>query len=393
MWRGWLSALRRLTRLYRSIDGQPLSKLSNVDLMRFWPELNQALYDLWPAALVPELGAYGGEPVLRQALVKATGDDHIVREGLAVLSAPMKPSFYQAEEISLLHACLSRNPKIPLQRHARKYFWLKNSYAHTQVLPLRFFQARARNIHQPRQSLVRMKQRLQRISRERRKFIHRLPSARTIRPIAEGLAFCIWWQDQRKQEIFRYQHYLHRLAHEIARRARVPRSLFDRAAPEEVRLRLTSSQRRRLVRRRAPFVLAQTLDGSQVIDGPRGAAIVRVLWDQPAQPTTTQLRGVVTCQTRQPVRGQVFVVRDHADIAKFPAGRILVATMTAPEYITAIRKARAIVTDTGGITSHAAIVSRELNIPCIVGTKAATAMFKNGDIIMVDTKQGIVKKG
>ena len=70
---------------------------------------------------------------------------------------------------------------------------------------------------------------------------------------------------------------------------------------------------------------------------------------------------------------------------------ILVAPMTSPEYILAMRKASAIVTDTGGMTCHAAIVSRELGIPCIVGTKIATKVFKDGMKIEVDTKNGIVK--
>ena len=57
-----------------------------------------------------------------------------------------------------------------------------------------------------------------------------------------------------------------------------------------------------------------------------------------------------------------------------------------------MKKAIAIVTDTGGITSHAAIVSRELGKPCIAGTKIATKVFKDGDLIEVDANKGIVKK-
>jgi pyruvate,water dikinase len=58
----------------------------------------------------------------------------------------------------------------------------------------------------------------------------------------------------------------------------------------------------------------------------------------------------------------------------------------------ACRKAAAIVTDLGGLVSHAAIVSRELNIPCIVGTKHATKIFKDGDMVEVDTQTGVVRK-
>lgn len=70
---------------------------------------------------------------------------------------------------------------------------------------------------------------------------------------------------------------------------------------------------------------------------------------------------------------------------------ILVCEMTTPEHILLMKKAAAIITDKGGILSHAAIVSRELKIPCIVGTKNATQILKDGDLIEVNANKGIVK--
>ena len=79
------------------------------------------------------------------------------------------------------------------------------------------------------------------------------------------------------------------------------------------------------------------------------------------------------------------------DVAKFKKGEILVTEMTRPDTILACKKASAIVTDEGGITSHAAIISRELGVPCIVGTINATKILKNGDLIEIDANEGIVK--
>ncbi|MFA6099944.1 MAG: PEP-utilizing enzyme [Patescibacteria group bacterium] len=72
-------------------------------------------------------------------------------------------------------------------------------------------------------------------------------------------------------------------------------------------------------------------------------------------------------------------------------GDVLVASMTRPEMLPAMKKASAIVTDEGGVTCHAAIVSRELNIPCVIGTKIATTMIKDGDRVEVNATQGIVR--
>ncbi len=72
-------------------------------------------------------------------------------------------------------------------------------------------------------------------------------------------------------------------------------------------------------------------------------------------------------------------------------GDILVTGSTGPEMILACKKAGAIITEEGGITSHAALVSREFRIPCIIGTKIATKVLKDGDLVEVDAERGIVK--
>ena len=65
--------------------------------------------------------------------------------------------------------------------------------------------------------------------------------------------------------------------------------------------------------------------------------------------------------------------------------------MTRPEFLPLAKKAKAIITDEGGITCHAAVISRELKKPCIVGTKIATKILQDGDIVTLDGSKGIVK--
>ncbi|MBU0666741.1 MAG: hypothetical protein KKB65_08540 [Nanoarchaeota archaeon] len=77
---------------------------------------------------------------------------------------------------------------------------------------------------------------------------------------------------------------------------------------------------------------------------------------------------------------------------QFYKGEILVTTMTRIEFVPIMKKAAAIITDEGGIASHAAVVSRELGIPCIVGTKVATKRLKTGDFVEMNLKTGVVRK-
>jgi pyruvate,water dikinase len=76
---------------------------------------------------------------------------------------------------------------------------------------------------------------------------------------------------------------------------------------------------------------------------------------------------------------------------KIPTETILVTSMTHPDDVPLIKKSKAVVTDEGGILSHAAITARELKIPCVIGTKFATKMLKNGTLVEVDADAGVVR--
>ena len=91
--------------------------------------------------------------------------------------------------------------------------------------------------------------------------------------------------------------------------------------------------------------------------------------------------------------GPVKILKSPKEIAKVKTGDVLVAKMTSPDYVPAMKKAVAIVTDEGGETSHAAIVSRELGIPCVVGTKEATKRLKDEVVVTVDGAKGAVYLG
>jgi phosphohistidine swiveling domain-containing protein len=100
--------------------------------------------------------------------------------------------------------------------------------------------------------------------------------------------------------------------------------------------------------------------------------------------------GQVAC--KGVVRARVRVMFHTNEHSKMQPGEILIANMTHPDYMPAIRKASAIVTDEGGIVCHAAVISRELKIPCVIGTANATKIFHDGDFVEVDAVNGVVRK-
>ena len=91
--------------------------------------------------------------------------------------------------------------------------------------------------------------------------------------------------------------------------------------------------------------------------------------------------------------GVVIIINSPKEIDRVQKGQILVTTMTTPDFVPAMKKVNGIITDKGGQTSHAAIVSRELGVPCVVGTKTATKFLKEGDIVTLNGTTGEVWKG
>ncbi len=91
-------------------------------------------------------------------------------------------------------------------------------------------------------------------------------------------------------------------------------------------------------------------------------------------------------------KGRVKIVLHSADLSKIKDGDVLVTPMTRPEYVLMMKRCSGIVTDEGGMLCHAAIVSRELGIPCVVGTKHATEILHDGDLVEVDADHGVIRR-
>lgn len=103
-----------------------------------------------------------------------------------------------------------------------------------------------------------------------------------------------------------------------------------------------------------------------------------------------EIHGVVACLGGI-IRGRAKVCLDKSEIGKVKNGDILVAQFTTPDYVPAMEKSAAIVADQGGVSSHAAIVSRELGIPSVIATKIGTRLIKDNDLLEVDAHKGIVR--
>jgi phosphohistidine swiveling domain-containing protein len=185
---------------------------------------------------------------------------------------------------------------------------------------------------------------------------------------------------------------LHRsLLTEIAKRLNITRAAVQFMLQGEVRDALVDGliDREKIADRLTePCVLYTKKNFERVYEG-KEAEILRQGIKSEIDHTQTEFRG----QTAQPgfAVGTVKIIIRAKDMAKMNQGDILVSIATDPDIVPAMKKAAAIITEQGGITSHAAIVSRELGTPCIIGTKIATKLLNDGDTVEVDANKGVVK--
>ena len=136
------------------------------------------------------------------------------------------------------------------------------------------------------------------------------------------------------------------------------------------------------------------LDGKvEVIFGDKATAIIDSLKQEEKIGIEENVKEIIG-KSASPgkVRGKVKICPTAQDSHIVEDGDILVTGMTTPDYVPAMKKAGAIVTDEGGLLCHAAIISRELGKPCVIATKIATKVLKTGDLVEVDADNGIIKK-
>ncbi len=185
--------------------------------------------------------------------------------------------------------------------------------------------------------------------------------------------------------------FLHKLFRHIAQKENIDEKLLRAIAPQEL---LDYSRSGKLPdisllkRRYQNSVVVTTSEKNEIFLGDSAQEIIRHVSGLPSG-TISQLEGVIAYKGY--AKGTARLISHIDDMHKFKKGDILVSPMTRPEFLPVMKISAAYVTDAGGILCHAAIVARELKKPCIIGTKIATKVLKDGMSVEVDAEKGIVK--
>jgi phosphohistidine swiveling domain-containing protein len=317
-------------------------------------------------------------------------------EEISKLTSFPERSFLMAEEYELLKIALEKNGEKRnklIAGHWQKFNWLLNGYHGVRVINEEFFSKRLKDLIQSRKIKTRLnylknysagvKLNFQRLIKK-----YKLDK-QTIR-LAQLTQRSSYLQDDRKRKQLETMVYISKLYRELAGRVNtnLEPSLYINFVEFDYFIK-NRNPLPELKKRQKSFRL--TLNWSKPKFSTAKVIELQKFLDQAyAGKWGKEVKGVVAQPGK--VRGTVKIIKNLAGIPDFKNGQILVTQMTSPDYIVAIKKAKAIITDDGGLTCHAAIVARELKKPCIVGTRNATRLLKDGDLVEVDAKKGIVVK-
>ncbi|MBP6944798.1 hypothetical protein KBD61_04890 [Patescibacteria group bacterium] len=201
-----------------------------------------------------------------------------------------------------------------------------------------------------------------------------------------------YWREHRKKVNLMGIHILLSLLAELEKKTGIPKETLAYLAPEEfsgVQRGIVSKETLEQRRTQGVMIIIKE-EGYHLLIDKEAASLKQECESSIEHPEApTILYGQIACQGY--AKGKARIMLSEKDFARFEDGDILVTSMTRPEFVPLMHRAAGIITNEGGITCHAAIVSRELNKPCLIGTRKATDLIKEGDLIEVRAHHGTVR--
>jgi phosphohistidine swiveling domain-containing protein len=318
----------------------------------------------WQPTILAEFSLYGAEAVLHQRLARFNDRDR--QEIWGGMTLPDQPTFVQRIDAEL---ALSAKPAAI----AVAYPWIQDGYNGTFNTAEKYFKERLRVV---KKNVV-----TQFGSEKKRLAIiagHRL-TKHEIRTLGLARELSLF-MDERKLWMMRTRTYIQRVAEQASS---VLLAINLKAAYETTLEGLAAGT--------AEPYFGVTFLGGKSINLSRDDVSLAWDWYVEFRASHTVLRGIVASSGgRHFMNGDVFIAQSPEDA--MPDNAVLVVPSTSPSYVPLMRKARALITDHGGMMSHAAIVAREFGLPCIVSTGRSTKILKNGDKVILDLVKGEINK-
>jgi phosphohistidine swiveling domain-containing protein len=419
----WSKDEKNYYKMLNEIEKKDLTKLTDTKLLEFNDKCFLSILNRCSSSSIIDGFALGSDEMIagkiKNAFDNSTLKDKMrFTEVFSTLTAPIHLSFINNAEVELFILAQkikkegysdffkekpvneilkkikgTKTEKI-ISKHQKKYYWIRNNYVDDNILGNDYFIEELKKIFSSTINIDLEVKRLKNTPLEHKKAKKELLKKIKLDSELKGLITIsedfTYWQDERKKSSFLTTHYLNKILIEISKRTGIEIDLLKYSTPRELDSVFSGGlKKEELTLRKQNCVYYWDKQGVDCVYGMEADKVKESILGSKDLGQVDDFRGL-TASVGKAI-GRVKILKSVTEMSKIEQGDILVAVMTRPDYIPAMKKASAIVTDEGGITCHAAIVSRELKIPCIIGTKIATKVLKDGQMVEVNANHGWVK--
>ncbi len=375
--------------LDKAIDNLPdLKSLSDDELKKVFEEFCDCFEEAWkPFIFIDSFDLYWEEII--NNLLNKEYKNNLTDDEVKTLLMPDVPSFIQEEEISLLKLKINFSEE-GLEKHQKEFFWYKNNYGNAETQPIPHFREKLEKIKNPEKKLKEIEEKFSILAKKKKEIFENHDMPKNVLKFFRLMSSLGHRRDVRKRVNCKGDAILRRFIEEVARRKNINWRLYEQLPfiNKSDKIFTISEEELKAIGNKMIALFSEKEDPA-FFYGDEAEELKKV-YDDRIKQEFKELKGQIA--NKGCVKGRVKIIMKQDEFSKMEEGDILVSYMTRPEFVPIMKKAAAIITNEGGITSHAAIVSRELGKPCIIGTQVATKVLKDGDLVEVDANHGIVRK-
>lgn len=411
----FIKTLKEATKIQKKINSisvpqSKLYKLSQKKLHSYYKSLVKLSLEWWKyASIAEDKGLVVEEKLVPLIMKNHAISGEVAFEYVSDMTMPLELSIFSKERINFLDLCMKvkKNPKLiekkdkkffkELNNYSKKYFYARTSFYEAVTLNegnlvnLIKDDVKKNSLKSLKSEFTKLSTGIKHLTEKQKKLKKLFTPTKEEKDYLWYFTIMHSWQDERKVSMMTQFNYLGELLREISNRTSVDYDTIAVMTLSEVEDLILKKKLdfKEIDSRRNGLFFVYTKGKVLKFFGSEAKELVNSI--PSAIESTEVIKGAIACKgSGEKIRGKVRIVHNPAKDV-FNEGEVLVTTMTRPEFVPIMKSAIAIITDEGGLTSHAAIVSRELGTPCIIGTKVATQILHDGDIVEVDANKGIVK--
>ncbi len=379
----------------KKIEVKKIDKKEQIRLIKQYHQLHHRIWALGQIPNTLELENSYLTDYLKSWLKQNGFTGQKLLESFVALSTPLELSMAQKESLEMLKLAILKNPDAELDKHHSKYSWLHFGWTGPS-LELDYFIQVHRGLYKQgnaRQLLTEEMERQEELKESKAEIFESLHISEDIKYLFQLLEEVLFIKAHRMDALYMSYEAIQPLLKKIAKDNYISLSqiyyLYCDWLIEMLENGDFNTDKINKIKRHSVWYF----DGEKkhLLSGPEADKFMDSIRDDlPKIEAVDELKGESAYPGK--VQGKVTIVNLASEMDKFSEGDILVSNVTDPSLLPIMHKAKAFVTNMGGLTCHAAIVARELQTPCVIGTKIATKVFKDGDEVEVDANKGVVKK-